>query len=202
MPFDYNSFLQGVQTGLRLGRTSPGRVPPMPPVPAGNYILMEDGTLTIAEKKPYEGATILWPGEYDAILYNTDRIDSTIQDEGTMTVFFPEGRDMPPLKAFFVCNTSGTYKDYVKCCVFCDVSDYPPITQTYWYNYSFVGETWRKEGTYTLASPPTETYGVYATIWIGQFPRPVGAEIFFGSDDEAIYWAANSPNIPLITEGG
>lgn len=50
MPFDYNSFLQGVQTGLRLGRTSPGRVPPMPPVPGGRYILTENGVPVITEK--------------------------------------------------------------------------------------------------------------------------------------------------------
>lgn len=50
MPFDYNSFLQGVQTGLRLGRTTPGRQPPFPPVPSGRYILTESGLYTVVEK--------------------------------------------------------------------------------------------------------------------------------------------------------
>ena len=48
MPFDYNSFFKGVQTGLRLGRTSPGRQP-RPPAPPGVYILTEDKEIVFTE---------------------------------------------------------------------------------------------------------------------------------------------------------
>ena len=64
MPFDYNSFLQGVQTGLRLGRTSPGRVPPMPPVPSGRYILTESGEKIITETLATSEATLYQMGQW------------------------------------------------------------------------------------------------------------------------------------------
>lgn len=41
MPFDYNSFLKGVITGMQLPRT-PGRItPPQPPVPSNRYMITE-----------------------------------------------------------------------------------------------------------------------------------------------------------------
>lgn len=48
MPFDRDSFLKGVITGMRLPRT-PGGQRPVPPVSAG-YILTESGMYTLIEK--------------------------------------------------------------------------------------------------------------------------------------------------------
>lgn len=47
MDYDIDSFLAGVQVGLRLGR-KPQR--PQPPVPSGRYILTESGEKVIAER--------------------------------------------------------------------------------------------------------------------------------------------------------
>lgn len=200
MPFDYNSFLQGVQTGLRLGRTTKYRPPPTPPVPGGVYILTEDGTPTIAEKKDYGEVTVLVPGEYEAILYSISYIDSPVQDTGSLTITPHEGSSSTP-KVFYVCNTSGLYINRVRFFVYCDASVYSPGDR---FDYSFVGGTWRRNGNVYLGNPPAEMYGIVYTIWDGEFARirPVGTGIFYGSDDEAAYWAANSPNSPLITEGG
>lgn len=55
MPFDYNSYLQGVQTGLRLGRTTPGR---KPPIPSGRYILTESGAVIVTEHPVGSEATL------------------------------------------------------------------------------------------------------------------------------------------------
>lgn len=38
MPFDYGSFITGVLTGLKLGRTEKGRTPP---APSNDYMITE-----------------------------------------------------------------------------------------------------------------------------------------------------------------
>lgn len=48
MPFDRDSFLRGVITGMRLPRT-PGGQKPFIPVPSGKYILSESGVRLITE---------------------------------------------------------------------------------------------------------------------------------------------------------
>lgn len=68
MPFDYNSFLQGVQTGLRLGRT---KLVPQPPVPSGRYILTESGVKVITERIGSGGATFYNISEYPTVFTTT-----------------------------------------------------------------------------------------------------------------------------------
>ena len=46
MPFDYESFMTGVITGLKLGRVPKGR---KPPTPSGRYILTESGEFMVTE---------------------------------------------------------------------------------------------------------------------------------------------------------
>lgn len=51
MPFDYNSFIQGVITGLELGRSPKGRTPP---VPSNDYMITEiDEDRMITESGDY-----------------------------------------------------------------------------------------------------------------------------------------------------
>lgn len=59
MPFDYESFMQGVITGLKLGRVPKGRTPP---APSGRYILTESGEKMLTE---------FLPPEEDVQLYST-----------------------------------------------------------------------------------------------------------------------------------
>lgn len=61
MPFDKNSFLRGVITGMRLPRT-PGKVPPFTPVSSGKYILMESGERIIMERPDDPDGIIMNPG--------------------------------------------------------------------------------------------------------------------------------------------
>lgn len=56
MPFDYDSFMQGVITGLKLGRVPGGR---RPPVPSGRYILTESGTHVLSEQPNYGDVSVL-----------------------------------------------------------------------------------------------------------------------------------------------
>ena len=56
MPFDYNSFMQGVITGLKLGRVPKGRTPP---TPSGRYILTESGEMVLTELGTLSDVTII-----------------------------------------------------------------------------------------------------------------------------------------------
>lgn len=55
MSFDYESFMTGVITGLKLGRVPKGRTPP---APHGRYILTESGAPIITERESYPGVTV------------------------------------------------------------------------------------------------------------------------------------------------
>lgn len=61
MPFDYESFIQGVITGLKLGRVPKGRTPP---VPHGRYILTESGEHILTETPYSTEATIYSTGAW------------------------------------------------------------------------------------------------------------------------------------------
>lgn len=61
MPIDYNSFIIGVQTAMRLGREPP-RVPT--PVPSGRYILTENKRKIYTEKVRAKDVTLFYPGEW------------------------------------------------------------------------------------------------------------------------------------------
>lgn len=69
MPFDRDSFLKGVITGMRLPRTPGGR-PPFEPVPSGKYILAEDGRNIVKENVTREDVSIYESGVwYQAELF-------------------------------------------------------------------------------------------------------------------------------------
>ena len=61
MPIDYNSFIAGVQTAMRLGREPP-RIPT--PVPSGRYILTENKRKIYTEKVWSKDVTLFYPGEW------------------------------------------------------------------------------------------------------------------------------------------
>lgn len=50
MPFDYNSFMKGVITGMQLPRTPGNILPPLPPVPSDQYIITESGQYVLMEQ--------------------------------------------------------------------------------------------------------------------------------------------------------
>ena len=50
MPFDYNSFMKGLITGMQLPRTPGNILPPLPPVPSDQYILTESGVYVLTEQ--------------------------------------------------------------------------------------------------------------------------------------------------------
>ena len=66
MPFDYESFMQGVMTGLKLGRIPKERTPP---VPSGKYILTESGDHVILEYETVSETTTIrfnqWYTDYE-----------------------------------------------------------------------------------------------------------------------------------------
>lgn len=62
MPFDYESFMQGVITGLKLGRVPRGRTPP---ALHGRYILTESGEKMLTELSvAWDGVSVFNTGEW------------------------------------------------------------------------------------------------------------------------------------------
>lgn len=190
MSFDYNSFLIGVQTGLKLGRPPLGRVPPTP-TPSGRYILMEDGTPIVTELAVNPYASIYnsntW---YGNIRY---RVISSISSIGPIDC-----------KLFFANITSGLT---------------PSALGTYLVGFHFTNDpSLLNAYVYVDAEEELETYwrlthgfgtgtqyqGAYSDYKIGSsFPKPEGTIIFEGSYDEVINFGWNTQYdtpLPLITE--
>lgn len=82
MPFDRDSFLNGVITGMRLPRT-PGGQRPNPPVPGG-YILTESGIAVVMEglEPPTDVSIYAFDRWYDATLYSDGYPFSPVRESG------------------------------------------------------------------------------------------------------------------------
>lgn len=203
MPFDYNSFLQGVQTGLRLGRTSPGRVPPMPPVPSGRYILTENSEYILTETRDYGDLSVYQMDEtYQVYKYDGMFPDAPIVGSGTMMVCPSTFADSPEIQYCFARITSGaSWGDLIYPVYFCDADKYNeekygPVFNRYIddeYNGPFAN-------TFVI------TQGIaYAYVYYGHYAPnyiPVDAGLFVGSLNELVDMLANVKNKRMITEGG
>lgn len=89
MPIDYNSFMAGLQVGLRLQRPPEGR---KPPAPSGRYILTESGEKVLTELRGTNvtfAATEAW-NELDenwVLYFNTKKARLRVSD-GKQIQFF------------------------------------------------------------------------------------------------------------------
>lgn len=201
---DYTkTFLAGLQLGRRIKIYDALRqtVPPVPPVPPGVFILAEDGTPIIAEKKDYVGATVYGLGTYPAIRYVDYMVDSEPYDSGMLTIKTYSGVLAPEIQLFYMSNQTGVLENMVDILWFCDADAYDPEAWGHYIQFIFDGDKYGRTGVNISLSPVSEDYGIKWAQWHPFYVRPDGAELFYGTDEEAAYWAAHSPNIPLITEG-
>ena len=191
---DYNSFIQGVITGLKLGRVPEGRTPP---VPSGKYILTESGNKVLSEKVISTDATLYRFGEtYNAVVYSSDTGD-TILDRGTISYIKHSGGDTSNLCIFYVQLTdiSGGARGRVTMNIGgeCDFDSYqlrwtydgPEYSEFGWFNISGVKQ-------YALQ------YGGYGS-YLGRCV-PEDAVTFKGTKAELELYIAGLSNIPMITE--
>lgn len=205
MPFDYNSFLQGVQTGLRLGRTSPGRVPPQPPVPSGKYILAEDGTVIITERPIYPGiSTYSLDYTLEALEYSSNQITSEVVGTGTMCIYTQNGVDIPGLQIWYTHVYGWAVLAGAVCLTFAiNTEDYDPST---WGDIKVdlaieSGQTWKL----TIPSTNWSDYKGVRHIIITGNPlteiRPIGYQpLVIYSEAEFRAFIANLRIQPMRTE--
>lgn len=202
MPFDYNSFMQGVQTGLRLGRTSPGRVPPMPPVPSGRYILTESGGYVLTETKDYGDISVYQMDvTYQANTYANPNPDAPVVGSATIRICPSSFAYSPEIQYLFARITSGTIRgDLVYLVVFCDADKYDrakygPIFNRYIdgkYNGPFANAL----GIVQEIAYAVVFYGYNVPIYV-----PLDAGVFVGSLSELVDMLASVKNKRMITEG-
>jgi len=96
---DYESFMQGVITGLKLGRVPKGRTPP---APSGRYILTESGEKVITEKTiDWDGITIFETDVWYALAQPFTNSGYTYTKVRFRTnILYQEGEPSIPIKSY------------------------------------------------------------------------------------------------------
>lgn len=199
MDYDIESFMAGLQVGLRLGR-EPQR--PQPPVPSGKYILTESGKYVLTETKDYGDISVYQMDEtYEANTYANPSPDAPIVGSATIRICPSSFAYSPEIQYLFARFTSGAPRgDLVYLVVFCDADKYDsakygPIFNRYIdgkYNGPFANAfAIEQEIAYACVF-----YGYNAPIYV-----PVDAGVFVGSLSELVDMLANVKNKRMITEG-
>lgn len=193
MPFDRDSFLKGVITGMRLPRT-PGGQRPFPPVPPGRYILTESGEHILTE---LESETILEFGAtnvvYNNPIWSNSRVVLSVSDGKTYS--------------FFGAYAYGTYRY-----VLISRESFVGKTITYFYSWGpnddptrFQGEV--SEGPIEEGYIPSQggAYFMYVFTSVDGYPLISTNDMTYfrySSDFVLVNLVANISSSPLITEGG
>lgn len=186
MPIDYNSFMTGVITGLKLGRTKLGR---QPPVPSGRYILTESGEKVLTELNS-PSLILLGTGEWVDISspytqYTGVRLRVS---DGEVTQFFGARR--------------GNDYWYVL------VSENSFVGKTIYYDKMRTNGTieTREEGPIQDGYYPSQGGNLYMLMFtLDRYEYKVGITGFyieFSYPEQLIYLVENITNSPMITEGG
>lgn len=193
MPFDYNSFLIGVQTGLKLQRPPEGR---RPPAPSGIYLLTEDGVIIDTEDiTPSSWYDV--DDSYTADLYQSQFVDAEIIDQGGELVITngPAGASV-----LYANITQGAaYSNVVYTVLAVPKEIYDP--QTNWQYLVYYGT--QLYGVLFLSNPPNaETEHYYYNLMYGDVSRirPQDVEIFTGPLDEFERYLDGTTNYHLLTE--
>lgn len=225
MPFDRDSFLKGVITGMRLPRT-PGGQRPFSPVPSGMYILTESGEHVLTErvgsglatfypisKDPedpslflvdaYSGTGITDPLLYSNALmeikhYDKDGEPST---EDTQIFYWIKDTHLTP-----TITSKSIYCVFLWKNASADLDFYlyrAPSILTQTYGIIPGSYTWRDQlkqaGDYRYLVAPL----AIGSIRDGEYYlRIKNAVMFEGTEDELAGFIANLSGMPMITEGG
>lgn len=191
MPFDYDSFMQGVLTGLRLGRIPKERTPP---TPSGGYILTESGEHILTE---LESETILTFGAtnvvYNNPVYPNSRLVLSVSDGKTYSIFGARYGSQSELQYVLISRESFVGK-----------------TITYSYSWGSASNPIQgsvSEGPIEEGYHPSQggAYFMYVfTAALGYPPINANDMTYFSYNAEFVLvnLVANISSSPLITEGG
>ena len=200
MPFDYDSFMQGVITGLKLGRSPTGRTPP---APSGRYILTESGEHILAEGYSTDEVTIFNVGTW------YQRPGSSYAGWEQRLQFVPSGigptPDFPTY--YFFAQFSNTTPNGALVTFWSKDKAYPSCRVRYKNPQGSITTDFELDG-YGIRGGTTDlfTYSVFLGPFVTQstyFNPPDGAGVFSGAYSADLAQFMNSlANRPLITEGG
>lgn len=188
---DYKSFMTGVITGLKLGRTSLGR---QPPVPSGKYILTEGGEKVLTET--------LFPELDSATLYNTNvwypcpDSEHSFVDVSEMIIY----TDVPA-QFFYWESTDPIYSRYTPSIVVFSAEDFSESGVT-GYHY------WVRSGLDHLdviiggiSGSVSKTGDIFYWNPLGVFKwQPYNSEYFTGTLEQLKVYISGMNYRPLITE--
>lgn len=190
MPFDYESFMTGVITGLKLGRVPKGRTPP---TPHGRYILTESGSKVLTES----------PISIEASIYNTGEWYSSASGDIRYRVTNSSGIEVNCKLMFGYEKIQNTEATINTAYIFTDANTYPwtliidGISRTISLSSSSFFE-------YTSSGNKiTGTKATGNTLY--QIVKPSGTTEPTGTQNELylICWESYyGDSSPLITEGG
>lgn len=190
MPFDYNSFMTGVLTGLRLGRIPKERTPP---TPSGRYILTEQGVPIVEEWVSPQNVDIYdintwYPGtRYSDYYIDAEVVETDINIEFTWMNF------SSPTRWFF-------WQDSLY-----DTVNYVVLSESDFSQQGYIVYK-DKEGIISQA-----IYGGFSRaqavsdMYYGSFPtayRINNASMFVGTESDLINFLLDLKHKPMITEGG
>lgn len=201
MPFDYNSFFQGVQTGLRLGRPPEGR---KPPAPSGRYILTESGDYIITEKEWSKEVEYFNYGPvYSATRYNAYGDDAEPVEHGMLTMYTETGEGNNTLFFTYALIPEWSQESITRVIFARSESFSPEVYGRYLYN-TFEGDGGATPITGVVLNENWITYSSVKYVKVYEWPvvRPDDALIFHGSELEFLSALARIKNYPMITEGG
>lgn len=197
MTFDYESFMTGVITGLKLGRVPKGRTPP---APSGRYILTESGEFMVTEPTVTQATMIDGNVWLPATQYSSERESASVVTTGLgMMICWHLNQtivDMPSGAKMFPAMIDGIYRIVIYSY---NPDDIPPRYGGYHYCFRIDYHDYIQLIGYEAAA---ETAGdVYFLALATEF-RPDNMTMFRGTRQDLINLLANLNGQRMITEGG
>ena len=191
MPFDYNSFLIGVQTGLKLQRPPEGR---KPPTPSGRYILTESGEKVLTES--------LFPELDSATLYNTNVWYPCPDDEhGAVEVSEMIIYTDVPAQFFYWKSTDPIYSSYTPSIVVFSAEDFSDTGVTGYHHWVRSGFDHLDVIIGGISGSVVKSGDIFYWNPLGVFKwQPYNSEYFTGTLDQLKVYISGMNYRPLITE--
>lgn len=199
MSFDYESFMTGVLTGLKLGRSPKGRTPP---APSWRYILTESGEHILAEGYSTDEVTIFnvgtWyqrPGSsYTGWEQNLQYVPDIFRPTPDYPTYYFFARFPDTVPAGALVTFWSKDEAYAKCMV------------RYKDPQGTITTDFEVDDAYSGGTTDLFTYRVFLGPFVTQpsyFNPPDGAGVFTGGYHVDLdRFMSSLANRPLITEGG
>lgn len=201
MPFDYNSFLTGVITGMQLPRTPGNILPPLPPVPSDRFILTESGEKVLTELESQTILLFAFTGtwyEANKTTWGENKTSVYVSDGKTYSLFGARDRTSDDIEYVLISGESFIGKTITFECYWGNVD--PQIHEVY-------SEGPITESDVTANGGRGGIYYYYKfSLWDVQYQPRISSNdmtwVNYNFDREIVDIVANISSEPMITESG